>query len=136
MCLVENGADIHKANYSGGTCLINSVQSVNLCRFLLQLGADVNAADVQCKTALHYAVQEHNFESTKLLLEYNANPYIRSRNNDDALQTACLKAAFEIFEYLGNGNQTVKRHLNNYLTSIVTLFIVIQWKMYLILLRD
>lgn len=99
--LVENGADILKANYNGGTCLINSVQSVELCTFLLQNGANVNATDIQNKTALHYAIQEHRFETTKLLLDYNANPHLRSRYNDDALQTACLKGATQIFDYLG-----------------------------------
>lgn len=58
-CLVENGADINRPNYNGGTCLINSVQSAPLCDFLLKHGADVNARDIQNKTALHYAIQEH-----------------------------------------------------------------------------
>ncbi|XP_066581895.1 protein fem-1 homolog C [Prorops nasuta] len=98
--LVKHGADIFKANYNGGTCLINSVQSVELCTFLLHRGADVNACDTQNKTVLHYAIQEHRLETTKLLLEYNADPYLRSRYNDDALQTACLKGATQIFEYL------------------------------------
>lgn len=99
--MVENGADILKANYNGGTCLINSVQSVELCTFLLEHGADVNATDIQNKTALHYAIQEHRLHTTKLLLEYNADPHLRSRYNDDALQTACLKGAIEIFDHLG-----------------------------------
>ncbi|CAD6241132.1 GSCOCG00009156001-RA-CDS [Cotesia congregata] len=98
--LVENGADILLANYNGGTCLINSVQSVELCTFLLRNGADVNARDIQNKTALHYAIQEHRFDTTKLLLAYNADPHLRSRYNDDALQTACLKEATQIFDYL------------------------------------
>lgn len=98
--LVENGADILKANYNGGTCLINSIQSVELCTFLLEHGANVNAMDIQNKTALHYAIQEHRFRTTKLLLEHNADPHLRSRYNDDALQTACLKGAVQIFEYL------------------------------------
>ncbi|KAJ8687167.1 hypothetical protein QAD02_022961 [Eretmocerus hayati] len=98
--LVDNGGDILKANYNGGTCLINSVQSVELCTFLLQHGANVNATDIQNKTALHYAIQEHRFETTKLLLDYHANPHLRSRYNDDALQTACLKGATQIFDYL------------------------------------
>lgn len=99
---MENGADILRANYNGGTCLINSVQSVELCTFLLQHGADVNARDIQNKTALHYAIQEHRFETTKLLLDYHADPCLRSRYNDDALQTACLKGATQIFVYLGS----------------------------------
>lgn len=98
--LVENGADILKPNYNRGTCLINSVQSVELCTFLLTHGADVNARDIQNKTALHYAIQEHRFETTKLLLKHNADPHLKSRYNDDALQTACLKGATQIFDYI------------------------------------
>lgn len=56
--LVEHGADIRKPNYNGGTCLINSVQSETLCAYLLSKGADVNAKDIQDKSALHYAIQE------------------------------------------------------------------------------
>lgn len=98
--LVENGADISKPNYNGGTCLINSVQSVKLCEYLLLHRADVNAQDIQNKTALHYAIQEHRFETTRLLLEAGADPHLTSRYRDDALQTACIKGAFQIFEYL------------------------------------
>ncbi|KAK7865662.1 hypothetical protein R5R35_006914 [Gryllus longicercus] len=98
--LVEHGADILRPNYNGGTCLINSVQSVQLCLFLLQHGAAVNTRDIQNKTALHYAIQEHRLETTKLLLEHGADPHARSRSGDDALQTACLKAAVQIFDYL------------------------------------
>lgn len=89
--LVESGANILRANYNGGTCLINSVQSVPLCEYLLQHGAAVNALDIQQKTALHYAIQEHRLETTKLLLQYKADPYLKSRYGDDALQTSCLK---------------------------------------------
>ncbi|GBM56108.1 Protein fem-1 A [Araneus ventricosus] len=98
--LVEHNADILKPNYNGGTCLINSVQSVPLCEFLIKHGAEVNAQDIQFKTALHYAIQEHRFETTKLLLENGADPLIKSRYGDDALQTACLKSATHVFEYL------------------------------------
>lgn len=98
--LVQSGADILKANYNGGTCLINSVQSVPLCDFLLKHGALVNAQDIQLKTALHYAIQEHRFETTKLLLHHGADPHVKSRYGDDALQTACLKVATQIFEHL------------------------------------
>ncbi|KFM80845.1 Protein fem-1-like protein, partial [Stegodyphus mimosarum] len=98
--LVLNNADILKPNYNGGTCLINSVQSVPLCEFLIEHGAEVNAQDIQFKTALHYAIQEHRFETTKLLLENGADPLIKSRYGDDALQTACLKSATHVFDYL------------------------------------
>lgn len=99
-CLVENGADINRPNYNGGTCLINSVQSTKLCRFLLANGADVNARDIQDKTALHYAIQEHRLDTTRLLVEWGADYLATSRHGDDALQTACIKGAADIFEYL------------------------------------
>ena len=95
--LVESGANILRANYNGGTCLINSVQSVPLCEYLLQHGAAVNALDIQQKTALHYAIQEHRLETTKLLLQYLADPYLKSRYGDDALQTSCLKGIYNDF---------------------------------------
>lgn len=101
MYLVGMGADILRANYNGGTCLINSVQSAQLCTFLLEHGVDVNAWDIQNKTALHYSIQEHRLETTKLLLKFKADPFLKSRHNDDALQTACLKGAVQIFDYLG-----------------------------------
>ncbi|KAK2712625.1 hypothetical protein QYM36_011347, partial [Artemia franciscana] len=100
--LVESGADITIPNYNGGTCLINSVQSVPLCQYLLEKGAAVDAVDIQNKTALHYAIQEHRLDTAKLLIRFAADPFIKSRYGDDALQTACLKGATEIFEYLLN----------------------------------
>jgi len=87
-------------NFEGGTCLINSVQSSTLCEYLLAHGAEVNAQDIQLKTALHYAIQEHRFETTKLLLANGADPFLKNRYGDDALQTSCLKGAILIFNYL------------------------------------
>ena len=100
--LVRAGADIGRANHFGGTCLINSVQSPELVDFLLKNGKgfDINAADIQHKTALHYAVQENRLESTKLLLKGGADPLRLSKYGDDALQTACLKGSLMIFNHL------------------------------------
>lgn len=39
-------------------------------------------------------------ETTKLLIENGANYNAKSKYGDDALQTACLKGAVEIFQYL------------------------------------
>ncbi|XP_053619758.1 protein fem-1 homolog C [Plodia interpunctella] len=98
--LVARGADIRRANHNGGTCLINSVQSVRLCTFLLQHGAELDAQDMQLKTALHYAIQEHRVETARLLLDHGADPHLRSRSGDDALRTACLKGAAQIVSLL------------------------------------
>lgn len=87
-------------DFTGGTCLINSVQSSNLCEYLLVHGANVNAQDIQLKAALHYAIQEHRFDTTKLLITHGADPFLKNRYGDDALQTSCLKGATTIFHYL------------------------------------
>jgi len=63
-------------------------------------GANVNATDIQLKTALHYSIQEHRFETTQLLLAHGADPFIKNRYGDDALQTSCLKGATQIFNLL------------------------------------
>ncbi|OQR73147.1 protein fem-1C-like [Tropilaelaps mercedesae] len=98
--LVGLGADVNRPNQNGGTCLINSVQSVELCQFLIDMGADMNARDSQFKTALHYAVQEDRVETTRLLLSYGADHLSCSKHGDDVLQTACLKGSAKIAEYL------------------------------------
>lgn len=75
-------------------------------------GAGVNAEDVQHKTALHYAVQEHRLDTTKvgdrgdcahgyglsgqILLENGADPTKKSKYGDDILQTACVKVTAEV----------------------------------------
>lgn len=95
--LVKNSADILKANYNGGMCLINSVQSVELCTFLLKHGADVNATDIQNKSALQYAIQEHRLQITKLLSDHNTDSHLRIMMPS---RLPCLKGAIQIFNYL------------------------------------
>ena len=43
--LISCNADIHKPNVNGGTCLINSVQSVELCNLLLRNNIDIDFTD-------------------------------------------------------------------------------------------
>ena len=47
---MEKGADIHKPNHNGGTCLINAVQKEQLCLMLLEQGAEVNFRDTARKS--------------------------------------------------------------------------------------
>ena len=100
--LVDNGADIHKPNINGGTCLINSVQSVDLCRYLIEKEADVNAQDNSGNLALHYAIREGRMETVKLLLKHNSDPYKVNDFGDDAIHTASLRGYSDILEYLIN----------------------------------
>ena len=98
--LVENGADIHKPNINGGTCLINSVQSVDLCRYLIEKNAGVNAQDNSGNLALHYAIREGRMETVRLLLKHGSDPYVKNDFGDDAVQTAALRGYIDILEFL------------------------------------
>ena len=114
-CLVENGADIHRPNVNGGTCLINSVQSVPLCQFLIEQGASVNAVDNSGNLSLHYAIREGRFDAVVLLLKHGSDTSIRNDFGDDALQTAALRGHANILEYLiGELKPTAQRRADAY----------------------
>ncbi|KAK6195353.1 hypothetical protein SNE40_000803 [Patella caerulea] len=98
--LVEHGADIHKPNINGGTCLINAVQSSELCKYLIEKGADVNDHDSSGNLALHYAVREGRLETVKLLVGYDTKLLAVNDFGDDALQTAALRGHVDIMQYL------------------------------------
>lgn len=98
--LVDHGADIHKPNVNGGTCLINSIQSAELCNFLLSKGADVNAVDNSKNTALQYAIREGAVESVKLLLKKGADCKIKNDFGDDCLQTAATRGNRDIVDII------------------------------------
>lgn len=98
--LVDNGADIHKANINGGTCLINSVQSSQLCEFLISKNVDVNARDNSGNLALHYAIREGRLDTVKLLLSYHSDYSAKNDFGDDALQTAALRGFTSIVDYI------------------------------------
>ncbi|XP_052098148.1 protein fem-1 homolog C-like [Mytilus californianus] len=98
--LVEHGANIHKPNINGGTCLINSVQSEELCVFLLSKGVDVNAKDNSGNLALHYAIREGRLDTVKVLLKYGSDHTAKNDFGDDALQTAALRGYKSIVKYI------------------------------------
>lgn len=98
--LVSCGADIHKPNINGGTCLINAVQDADLCKFLIDHGADVNAVDNSGSLALHYAIREGMVDTVKLLLRQNSDYKVKNSWGDDALDTAALRGSQNIVEII------------------------------------
>ena len=98
--LVSMGADVNRANHAGCTCLMNSIQSEDLSKFLILNGANVNARDSPLKTALHYAIEELQFGTVKLLLDHSADYLAQTKHGDDALRLACLEGCEEIANYL------------------------------------
>lgn len=98
--LVDHGANIHKPNVNGGTCLINSVQSSELCEFLINRGASVNSKDNSGNLALHYAIREGRTDTVKLLLSHGSDHTSRNDFGDDALQTAALRGYQDIVQII------------------------------------
>lgn len=98
--LIENGADLAKSNYSGGTCLINSIHNYELTSYIIERGAEVDATDHKSRTALHYAIMSGRLRVTELLISYGANPMLVTDYGDDALQLSCLHGQQTIFNFL------------------------------------
>ena len=78
--LVKYGANLEIPNLDGLTCLMVSIKNVKMCKFLLQSGALVDVQDRKMNTALHYSILEKQFETTRLLLDYGADPSLEIQN--------------------------------------------------------
>jgi len=63
---------------------------ISVAQILLQHGADVNAQDIRCATALHAACEASNVTAVELLLQYNADINIL----DEAGRTPLSSVAF------------------------------------------
>ncbi|XP_062436629.1 ankyrin repeat domain-containing protein 22 [Rhea pennata] len=63
-------------------------QNENLIKMLLRAGADVNAADVSGRTALHYACEMKNQAVIFLLLEAHADPSVKNQEGETPLDIA------------------------------------------------
>ncbi|XP_063413747.1 protein fem-1 homolog C-like [Mytilus trossulus] len=86
--LVENGGNLSKTNIYGGTCLMNSIRCSEIVEFLIAKGVEVNSADRNGWTALHYAAKEGHVNSVRILLTNNADYTIRNKTDRTALDLA------------------------------------------------
>lgn len=58
---------------------------MDIVRFLVEYGVDINATDNKGNTPLMFATRENNVELVKLLLRNNADPFIKNMNGSTAL---------------------------------------------------
>jgi len=94
--LLAHSAKVNTQDDFGDTALHNAVwvypavdrNQVELVRFLLSRGADVNIAGFDGKTPLHRAAYRGNPEMVKALLEGGANPQARDNRGNTPLQIA------------------------------------------------
>ena len=109
VCIVKmlsmRGADVEKPNRFGETCLIIAAErSLELCQFLIDNGAKVNAQNSSSgNTALHCAIISNNPDKediVQLLIDHGSNTYIKNKNGDDAFQTAIIECQDSILRML------------------------------------
>ena len=102
--LIKAGAAVNYPDRSGFPCLIAALSTdrpnrLAVLTLLLDNGADVAQRGINDWTPLHYAVVQRDLPAVELLLEYGADPSLRTRIDDcttpleDAVSTGFTDAA-------------------------------------------
>lgn len=81
---VGRGASVNKRYRIGRTALMLATEHPTILKYLIEKGAHLNTQDEQGSTALHLAVGNELFESTRILLEAGADPTIRDNRGERA----------------------------------------------------
>jgi len=92
-----------KNNYSMVSCMfINSVNSKNLnfTKYLIEIGADVNAKSERGYTPLNIAVFNQDIDTAKLLIKHGADVNINSSSNSNNLDYSIFRKNTELAKLL------------------------------------
>lgn len=109
-CLAE-GHDINAQDSNGDSALIIACKrnSLTLMRFLIDSGVDVNLANRQGRTVLHYAVAEYfSEEKVCLLLKSGAESSLKDNNSKTAKDRAIELLRHSNADYLESCEQQLK----------------------------
>ena len=82
--------EINRQNNFGQTSLHIAIinKSVNITKYLIENGADLNISDNNLNNSLHFAVINNDINIIKFLLEYKVNPLLVNKNNETVLDIA------------------------------------------------
>uniref|UniRef100_A0A336MN10 Poly [ADP-ribose] polymerase n=1 Tax=Culicoides sonorensis TaxID=179676 RepID=A0A336MN10_CULSO len=98
--LLENGADVSKADKGGLVPLHNSASygHYEVTELLIKYGANVNVADLWKFTPLHEAAAKGKYDIVKLLLKHGADP--TKKNRDGATPLDLVKGDQDVADLL------------------------------------
>jgi hypothetical protein len=96
--LLVRGADVNEIDEYGFRPLVQAaiMEKTDVAELLLDYGADVDQEDGTGRTALHWAVENHNLPLCKLLLTHKANPNFSNVANQPMLIYPILRGQKEL----------------------------------------
>lgn len=97
--LLENGADLHALDESGGTLLHHRAGSYQSIDDVLNIGLDINQRDDKGNTPLHYAARSCKADNLDLLVKNGANIQITNNAGQTALEMALVYCSNYDLEY-------------------------------------
>ena len=104
--LIENKSDIYSTSKDNTNCLHIAVSEghIDICKEILKTyKIDINAANNNGWTALHYGVQNGNFELLKLLIQNGGDVYYATKDNTNCLHLATSEGHIDICKMFLNG---------------------------------
>lgn len=102
--LLENGADINFVQPNGHSILFDAVLNpepaldFSMMGFPLDNGADVNSRSKVFGFVVHVAVEQHNIQVVRLLLERGTDTKLRNPEGLTALEVAEVLGSWEMLE--------------------------------------
>ncbi|XP_077997098.1 uncharacterized protein LOC144450368 [Glandiceps talaboti] len=102
---LDNGYDVNyvdERDWDRKTSLHYGAENghLDICKLLLEAGAQVNAANDLNQTSLHFGAMEGHFDSCKLLLEAGAQVNAADDENKTSLHYADKNQHLDIFKLL------------------------------------